>query len=183
MSDLHNQKKAGLGFPLDNDTMLPCGEGGSWQRCEDKSPAALHGTSTYPASLPCTLPTALLSTSVCVSSVSCSPSHPPPNPALREKMHARLVSPAPHLSHQFRAISCFKIIPASGVIGSQHWTVMARPRVSLKEFGASVEWVSKIMASCFPKTFSRLPTVARKWGQMKRQLESPGGLNLCLLIN
>lgn len=147
--------------------MLPCREGGSWQRREDKSPAALHGTSIYPASLLCTLPTALLLTSVCVSPIPCSPSHSPPNPALREKTHARLLSSPPHLSLQFPAISCFKIIPASGTMGSQHWTVMALPRDFLKEFGASVEWVSKIMASCFPKTFSRLPTVARKWAQMK----------------
>lgn len=53
------------------------------------------------------------------------------------------------------------------MMGNQLWAGMALPRDFLKKFGASVEWVSKIMASCFPETFSRLPTMARKWRQMK----------------
>lgn len=53
------------------------------------------------------------------------------------------------------------------MIGNQLWARMALPRDFLKKFGTRVEWVSKIMASCFPETFSRLPTIARKWWQIK----------------
>ena len=41
-------------------------------------------------------------------------------------------------------------------------------RFFLKEFGASVEWVRKIMALYFTNTFSRFLTMARKWKQMQQ---------------
>ena len=124
MSDPHSQKKAGLGFTFDNYTVLPCSEGGSWLHCEDKTPAALHQTSVHPGYLANTLPTALLSTSVCVPKYPALLSLPLLNPALREEMHSRLLSPAPHPSLQSPGISCLKIITASGMMGNQHWAVM-----------------------------------------------------------
>lgn len=54
-------------------------------------------------------------------------------------------------------------------MGSQHWEVMTLLRnFFFKEFGASVKWVRKIMASYFTNTFSRFLTMARKWRQMQQ---------------
>lgn len=73
----------------------------------------------------CVLPPAGLSTAACVPKHPALPLTPLPNLALREEMHSRSQSPAPCPCLQFAGISCFKSIPASRMMGSQHWAVMA----------------------------------------------------------